>query len=94
MDVGPHRDLLGDLREAVKHVDSPMTGNRLKFGVYHSLLEFFHPLYLQDKANNFTTQYYVDKPAQELYDLVERYQPDLIWSDGGFQAIVVTGGRF
>jgi alpha-L-fucosidase len=86
VDVGPHRDLLGDLSEAVKGVDSPMTGNRLKFGVYHSLLEFFHPLYLQDKANNFTTQYYVDKPARELYDLVERYQPDLIWSDGGFQA--------
>jgi alpha-L-fucosidase len=47
-DVGPHRDLLGDLQTAVKqHVDSPMTGAKLKFGVYHSLLEFFHPLYRQ-----------------------------------------------
>jgi alpha-L-fucosidase len=85
-DVGPHRDLLGDLQTAVKHVDSPMTGKQLKFGVYHSLLEFFHPLYQQDKANNFTTQHFIDKPISELYDLVERYEPDLIWSDGAWEA--------
>jgi alpha-L-fucosidase len=86
MDVGPRRDLLGDLQTAVKQVDSPMTGNPLKFGVYHSLLEFFHPLYIQDKANDFTTQHFIDKPLSELYDLVERYEPDLIWSDGAWEA--------
>jgi hypothetical protein len=31
----------------------------LKFGTYHSLFEFFHPLYLEDKKNNFTTQDFV-----------------------------------
>jgi alpha-L-fucosidase len=65
-----------------------MTGKRLKFGVYHSLLEFFqHPLYQQDKANNFTTQHFIDKPTRDLYGLVEHYEPeDLIWSDGAWEA--------
>jgi len=84
--VGPHRDLLGDLQTADKDTVSPMTDRALRFGVYHSLLEFFHPLYMQDKANNFTTHTFVDKPAAELYDLVQRYEADLIWSDGAWEA--------
>ena len=31
----------------------------LHFGLYFSQYEWFNPLYLQDKANNFTTQTYV-----------------------------------
>jgi hypothetical protein len=55
MYVGPHQDLRDDLREAIKRVNSPIAGsNRLKFGVYHILLEFFHPSYLQDNANRST----------------------------------------
>jgi alpha-L-fucosidase len=69
---------LGDLQTTVKQQDSPMTGAKLKFGVYHGLLELFHPLYQQDKANNFTTQHFIDKPISELFDLVERYEPDLM----------------
>jgi alpha-L-fucosidase len=43
----------------------------LKFGLYHSLLEWFNPLYLQDKKNNFTTQTFVkQKTIPELYELV------------------------
>jgi alpha-L-fucosidase len=43
----------------------------LKFGVYHSLFEWFNPLYLQDLENNFTTQTFVkQKTIPELYELV------------------------
>jgi alpha-L-fucosidase len=49
MDVGPHRDLVGELAQAVR------SRTDMHFGLYHSMFEWFHPLYLQDKANNWTT---------------------------------------
>lgn len=43
----------------------------LKFGLYHSLFEWFNPFYLQDMENNFTIQTYVkQKTIPELYELV------------------------
>lgn len=43
----------------------------LKFGLYHSLYEWFNPLYLDDKATNFTKSRFVDfKTGPELYELV------------------------
>jgi len=87
MDVGPKRDLVGELCREVKNTTSPHTGRRLKFGIYHSLFEWFNPLYLQDKANQFKTQHFVDqKTLPELHDLVTRYDPDLLWSDGEWEA--------
>lgn len=44
--------LLGDLAVAVRK-------QGLRFGTYHSLYEWFHPLYIQDVENNFTTQDFV-----------------------------------
>lgn len=83
MDVGPRRDLLGDLAAALRNTTSPMTHRKIHFGVYHSLYEWFNPFYLQDKAANFTTTRFVDeKTMPELYDLVRKYHPSLIWSDG------------
>ena len=55
MDVGPRRDLVGDLSKAVKQMESPYTEKKLHFGLYHSLFEWFNPLYREDLANNFTT---------------------------------------
>ena len=87
MDIGPRRDLLGDLAKAVKNVTSPYTNRRLKFGVYHSLFEFYNPAYINDKNSNFTTQKFVKtKTIPELYDLVQKYEPELLWSDGSWDA--------
>jgi alpha-L-fucosidase len=87
MEIGPRRDLVGELATAIRTVTSPHTQRPIKFGLYHSLYEWFNPLYLQDKKNNFTTQHFVNtKTLPELYDLVNKYQPELIWSDGEWEA--------
>ncbi|XP_028369746.1 tissue alpha-L-fucosidase [Phyllostomus discolor] len=79
-DVGPHRDLVGELGTAIRK-------RNIRYGLYHSLFEWFHPLYQLDKKNGFKTQYFVTaKTMPELYDLVNRYKPDLIWSDGDWEA--------
>ncbi|KAL8604352.1 hypothetical protein ACOMHN_028115 [Nucella lapillus] len=81
MDVGPNRDIVGELAEAIR------SRTKLHFGLYHSLFEWFNPLFLQDTANNFTTQYFVDrKTMPELYELVNTYKPDIVWSDGDWSA--------
>jgi alpha-L-fucosidase len=87
MDVGPRRDVLGLLARAVRNVTSPHTSLPLKFGAYHSLYEWFHPAYVRDKTNQFTTSEFVDtKSLLELYDLVEKYQIEVVWSDGDWEA--------
>uniref|UniRef100_T1IV28 Putative alpha-L-fucosidase n=1 Tax=Strigamia maritima TaxID=126957 RepID=T1IV28_STRMM len=81
MDVGPRRDLLGDLAKSIrKNTD-------LVFGLYHSLFEWYNPLYLQDKANKFNTTYFVTtKTMPELKELVMQYKPSVVWSDGEWEA--------
>ncbi|XP_026113274.1 tissue alpha-L-fucosidase-like [Carassius auratus] len=80
VDNGPHRDLVGDLGAAIRK-------RSLHYGLYHSLYEWFNPIYLSDKRSGFKTQDFVEKKAMpELYDLVKRYEPDLIWSDGDWEA--------
>src|SRR5262245_54198598 len=73
VDVGPHRDLLGDLTQAVR-------ARGLKMGVYYSLYEWHHPFYRTDP------QRYVDEHMlPQIKELVERYQPALIFSDGEWE---------
>lgn len=87
MDIGPRRDVFGELSKAVKKVISPHTSLPLKFGAYHSLYEWFHPAYLRDKGKNFSTTEFVDmKTLPELYDLVNRYEIEIVWSDGDWEA--------
>ncbi|XP_046569367.1 alpha-L-fucosidase-like [Haliotis rubra] len=79
--VGPKRDIVGELAQAIR------SKTDLHFGLYHSLFEWFHPLYLQDKANNFTTTRFVkEKTMPELYELINTYKPDIIDSDGDWEA--------
>ena len=44
----------GDLASSIRK------RTNIKFGLYYSLYEWFHPLYLKDKENKFTTQLYVN----------------------------------
>ncbi len=70
VDIGPHRDLLGDLTDAVRK-----TGVRM--GFYYSLLEWFNPLYNND-IHRFVEEY----TLPQFKDAVNRYKPDIIFSDG------------
>jgi len=80
VNMGPHRDLVAEVTDAVRDVG-------LHMGLYHSLYEWFHPLYLMDKANNYTTSYYVDQVLQpELNEIVMNYKPEIIWADGDWEA--------
>jgi len=69
-DIGPERDLLGDLSTSVRNAG-------LKMGFYYSLYEWFNPLWLSDR------KLYVDKHMiPQFKDVVTRYKPSIIFSDG------------
>lgn len=72
MDVGAHRNLLGELATAIRNRTD------LHFGLYHSLYEWFNPLYLADKEKDFATDLFAtQKTLPELVELVENYRPDV-----------------
>lgn len=82
VDVGPHRDIVGELAESIRKSDNGIT-----FGLYHSLFEWFNPLYQSDKYRNFTTQEFVNnKIFPEMKELVNKYKPEIFWSDGEAEA--------
>lgn len=73
MDIGPHRDLAGDLSKAVK-------ARGLHMGFYYSLYEWYNPIY---KTN--LPQYVDEHMIPQMKDLVTRYQPDILWADGEWE---------
>ena len=81
MDTGPQQDLVGELANAIRNRTS------VRFGLYFSQFEWFNDWYLADKAAKFTTQVY---PAMvslpQMRELVNMYQPEIIWSDGDWEA--------
>ncbi|CAB3384159.1 Hypothetical predicted protein [Cloeon dipterum] len=80
-DIGSHRDLVGELADSVRQYTD------MRFGLYHSLYEWFNPLWLQDKENNLTTQEFaLGKILPEMKELVEAYKPEIVWSDGEWEA--------
>jgi len=70
VDIGPHRDLCGDLAKAVKN-------KNLHMGFYYSLYEWYNPVYRSDPA-----LYVKEHMIPQMKDLVTRYQPDILWTDG------------
>lgn len=82
VDTGPHIDIVGELSKAIT---SSKYG--IKFGLYHSLYEWFHPVYMADRSSNFTSQEFVNnKIYPEMVELVETYKPEVFWSDGEAEA--------
>jgi len=70
VDIGPHRDICGDLSKAVKDAG-------LHMGFYYSLYEWFNPTY-----KNNLEKYVDERMIPQMKDLVKRYHPDLLWTDG------------
>ncbi len=70
VDVGPHQDLAGELSQAVK-------ARGLRMGFYYSLYEWYDPLYLHHPH-----RYVTDHMIPQMKDLVERYHPSILWTDG------------
>ena len=69
-ETGPKRDVLGDLTQAVRE-------QGLKMGYYYSLYEWYNPIYKTNFDN------YVDQHMfPQFKDLVERYNPSVIFADG------------
>ncbi|MDD2598940.1 MAG: alpha-L-fucosidase [Kiritimatiellae bacterium] len=69
--VGPHRDLAGDLSQAVKAAG-------LHMGFYYSLLEWGNPLYSPATIDRWVAE--VNLP--QMKELVTLYQPEIVWTDG------------
>jgi len=73
MDIGPKRDLVGDLTKAVRN-------RGLKMGVYYSFFEWYNPLWLSDRP-----RFVREHMQPQLKDLITRYRPDLLWADGEWE---------
>jgi alpha-L-fucosidase len=70
VETGPKRDILGDLTAAVRRTN-------VKMGFYYSLYEWYNPLWLKDKP-----RYIREHMTPQFKDLVTRYKPAIIFSDG------------
>ncbi len=76
--VGPKRDIVGELEKSMKN-------NDIKFGLYYSLYEWYHPLYKTD-IDRFVEEHF----HPQFKDLVSRYTPDIIWTDGEWEQSSTT----
>jgi len=71
--VGPKRDITGDLAAAMRK-------KNIKVGLYYSLYEWYHPLWKTDRQ-----RFVAEHMFPQFKDLVTRYQPDIVWSDGEWE---------
>jgi alpha-L-fucosidase len=64
MQIGPKRDIVGDLANSIRK------RTKLTFGLYHSLFEWFNPLYLSDVSSGYKNQDFV-KVIFALYRCIQ-----------------------
>jgi alpha-L-fucosidase len=74
VDSGPRRDLVGELTAAVRR-------RNLEMGFYFSLYEWFNPRWLAGDVD----AYVKDHLFPQFKDLVTRYSPSVIFSDGEWE---------
>jgi alpha-L-fucosidase len=76
-DVGPGRDLVSEVTEAVRD-------QGLKMGLYYSLMEWTNPLFTWEipRAENDKTRYIDEHMLPQMRELVDRYTPSIFWADG------------
>ena len=75
MVVGPKRDVLGEMRAACEK-------KGVKFGIYYSLYEWYHPLWQAGKKEQFATEWMHPK----FKEVVTKYKPWFIFLDGEWEA--------
>ena len=75
VDIGPKRDLLGDLGNSVRDAG-------LKMGFYYSLYEWFNPLWISDRE-----RFVEEHMLPQFKDVVTRYKPSIIFSDGEWDMV-------
>ncbi len=73
VECAPKRDFLMELKNA-------MEGTGVRFGVYHSVYEWWHPLYLENPE-----KYALEHLIPMLKELVEKYQPNTLFTDGEWE---------
>jgi alpha-L-fucosidase len=72
--AGPHKDLLGELFKAIRKTS-------VHPGLYYSLYEWYNPLWLSDRK-----KYVADHVWPQLKELINNYKPDVLWTDGDWDA--------
>lgn len=91
-DLGPHRDLAGELFKAARK------DGKLKAGFYYSLYEWNNPSYTGHPVHNPYTgeevpytgapavnSYVDDYMLPQMHELIDGYDPDILWCDGQWE---------
>jgi alpha-L-fucosidase len=76
--AGPHRDLLGELFAAIRKTS-------VHPGLYYSLYEWYNPLWVSDRE-----KYVSDHMWPQMKELINVYKPDVLWTDGEWEAPAST----